>query len=179
MNPQTLALALIALALTLIAAGVLARRRTGLPWGRVLADDVGAGRALQRPLYARRYGLTGKPDYLIERGGASIPVEVKPGRRAPRPYDSDLMQLAAYCLLVEETTGRAPPYGLLRYAEATFRLAYTEAVRERLLATLDDMRDLLGADDAARSHDEPRRCLGCGFRAVCEDSLAPDAESML
>ena len=78
-----------------------------------MADDVGAGRELARPLYARRYGLTGKPDYLIERGGAQIPVEVKPGRRAQQPYDSDLMQLAAYCALVEETSGRAPPYGLL------------------------------------------------------------------
>lgn len=174
MSAQTLALALVALALALMAAGALARRRTGLPWGRVLADDVGAGRALQRPLYARRLGLTGRPDYLIERGGASIPVEVKPGRRAPRPYDSDLMQLAAYCLLVEETTGQAPPYGLLRYADATFRLAYTDEVRARLLATLDEMRELLGEDDAARSHADPRRCAGCGFRASCEDSLAPE-----
>ena len=174
MSTQTIALALIALALLLMAAGALARRRTGLPWGRVLADDVGAGRALERPLYARRYGLTGRPDYLIERGGAHIPVEVKPGRRAPQPYDSDLMQLPAYCLLVEETTGRAPPYGLLRYADATFRLPYTDAVRERLLDTLDEMRALLDEDDAARSHADPRRCAGCGFRATCEDSLAPE-----
>ncbi len=175
MNLQTVALALIALALALMAAGALTRRRTGLPWGRVLADDVGGGRTLQRPLYARRYGLTGKPDYLIERGGASIPVEVKPSRRSPQPYASDLMQLAAYCLLVEETTGRAPPYGLLRYAEATFRLTYTEAVRDELLATLEAMRELLEEEDAERSHDEPRRCAGCGFNAICEDSLAPYA----
>jgi CRISPR-associated exonuclease Cas4 len=172
-SAQSLALALIALALALMAAGALARRRTGLPWGRVIADDVGAGRTLQRPLYARRYGLTGKPDYLIERGGVTIPVEVKPGRRSPQPYASDLMQLAAYCLLVEETTGRAPPYGLLRYAEATFRLAYTDAVRDELLVTLEAMRDLLEEEDAERSHHDPRRCAGCGFNAVCADSLAP------
>ncbi|NTU83620.1 MAG: CRISPR-associated protein Cas4 [Chloroflexales bacterium] len=169
-----MALALLGLALVLLAAAALARRRSGLPWGRVLAEDVGAGRAPQRPLYARRYGLTGKPDYLLEQGGATIPVEVKPGRRSPRPYDSDLMQLAAYCLLVEESTGAAPPYGLLRYADATFRLPYTDAVRDELLDTLEAMRDLLEADDAERSHDDPRRCAGCGFRAVCEESLAPD-----
>jgi CRISPR-associated exonuclease Cas4 len=142
-----------------------------LPWGRVTADDVGTGRTLQRALVSRRYGLTGKPDYLIDRGGASIPVEVKPGRRASQPYDSDLMQLAAYCLLVEETTGRAPPYGLLRYAEATFRLDYTPALRERLLDILDEMHELLEADDAERSHDDPRRCAGCGFRSSCVDTL--------
>jgi CRISPR-associated exonuclease Cas4 len=96
---------------------------------------------------------------------------VKPGRRASQPYDSDLMQLAAYCLLVEETTGRAPPYGLLRYAEATFRLDYTPALRERLLDILDEMHELLEADDAERSHDDPRRCAGCGFRSSCVDTL--------
>lgn len=168
-----MALALLGVALALLTAAALARRRTGLPWGRVIADDVGAGSVPQRPLYARRYRLTGKPDYLLERAGATIPVEVKPGRRSPRPYDSDLMQLAAYCLLVEESTGEAPPYGLLRYADATFRLPYSEAVRDALLETLEAMRDLLGADDAERSHDDAGRCVGCGFRAVCDDSLAP------
>lgn len=175
MSAQSVALGLIGLALLLLTTGALTRRRTGLPWGRVLADDVRGGRELQRPLVARRYGLTGKPDYLIERGGASIPVELKPGRRASRPYDSDLMQLAAYCLLVEETTGRAPPYGLLRYAEASFRLDYTDAVRDELLDILDTMRELLDEDDAERSHDEAARCAGCGFRDSCEDSLAAGA----
>jgi CRISPR-associated exonuclease Cas4 len=167
-----LALSLILVAMLLLVGAALLRRRSGLPWGRVRSEDVGAGRALERPLVARRLGLTGKPDYLIERGGALIPVEVKPGRRATQPYDSDLMQLAAYCLLVEETSGRAPPYGLLRYAEQSFRLDYTPAVRARLLDILDEMHALLDADDAARSHDEVRRCAGCGFRATCEDSLA-------
>ena len=84
----------------------------------MIAQDT-RGRALEKPLFARRIGLTGKPDYLLDVRGNTIPVEVKPRRRAPRPYESDLMQLAAYCLLVEETIGTAPPYGLLRYAERT------------------------------------------------------------
>lgn len=122
---------ILGLALLLLVVAVVLRWRAGLPWGRVAAMDVGVGRPLERPLVATRYGLVGKPDYLIERGGAMVPVEVKPGRRAPHPYDSDLMQLAAYCLLVEETTGHTPPCGYLRYANATFRLSYTPAVRRR------------------------------------------------
>lgn len=163
--------AILGLALLLLVVAVVLRRRAGLPWGRVAAMDVGVGRPLERPLVATRYGLVGKPDYLLERGGTMIPVEVKPGRRAPHPYDSDLMQLAAYCLLVEETTGHTPPCGYLRYANATFRLSYTPAVRRRLVALLAEMRALLDADDVARSHDDPRRCAGCGFRALCDDAL--------
>jgi CRISPR-associated exonuclease Cas4 len=166
-----MALVLIALALTLLTAAVLLRRRTGLPWARVLSEDVGPRQIPQRPLYARRFGLAGQPDYLLERRGALIPVELKPSRHAPQPYQSDLMQLAAYCLLVEETSGQAPPYGLLRYADATFRLSYTAAVRAELLATLDEMRDLLEAEAAARSHAEPARCAGCGLRHVCDQAL--------
>lgn len=163
---------LIILALALFGLAFWLRGHTGLPWARVVGSDTHAGQPLERPLFSRRYGLTGKPDYLIERGKALIPVEVKPGRRAAAPYHSDLMQLAAYCLLVEETFGQAPPYGLLRYAETTFRLAYTPAIRSELLAILAEMHDLLNADDVARDHDEGRRCAACGFRDQCEDSLA-------
>ncbi len=162
----------LSLAALLLALAFVLRRRAGLPWGRIAATDVGVGRPLERPLVAARYRLTGKPDYLIECGGVLIPVEVKPGRQALQPYDADLMQLAAYCLLVEETTGRAPPYAVLRYANATFRLDYRPDVRRRLLALLADMHALLDADDVARSHDDPRRCAACGFRGVCDDALA-------
>jgi CRISPR-associated exonuclease Cas4 len=161
---------LLLLALALMVAAWALRRRSGLPWARVVYDDVGR-RELSRPLYAPRYGLTGKPDYLIERAGALLPVEVKPTRRAARPYASDLMQLAAYCLLIEETTGRAPPYGLLRYAEATFRIDYSPVLRDELLDILDAMRDDLKEADRDRDHDDPRRCRACGFFAVCEQAL--------
>jgi CRISPR-associated exonuclease Cas4 len=167
-----LAVALLALAAATLILALRTRARTGLPWAPILANDAGAGRGLERPLVARRYDLSGKPDYIIEQRGRQIPVEVKPGRHAAQPYDSDLMQLAAYCLLIEETSGHAPPYGILRYAEASFRLSYTAEVRAELLDILDEMRELLGAEDADRSHSDPRRCAGCGFAEQCEESLA-------
>jgi CRISPR-associated exonuclease Cas4 len=85
------------------------------------------------------------------------------------------MQLAAYCVLVEETSRVAPPYGLLRYAEQTFRLDYTEQVRDQVLALLDQMRAELDQPDCERSHDDERRCLSCGFFEQCEQALDPEA----
>jgi CRISPR-associated exonuclease Cas4 len=169
----TLGLALLLLALLAIFWALRVRRDTGLPWAPVVYRDTG-GSAPEKPLMARRLGLVGKPDYLIELHGRIIPVEVKPGRRAGRPYESDLMQLAAYCVLVEETSGVAPPYGLLRYAERTFRLDYTPQTRETLLAILDEMREDLDYDDCDRSHDEARRCAACGFFEQCEQALDVD-----
>lgn len=171
----TLGLALLMVALLVLVWGARMRARTGLPWAPVRSSDAG-WMAVEKPLVARRLGLVGKPDYLIELRGASIPVEVKPGRRSPRPYESDLMQLAAYCVLVEETDGVAPPYGLLRYAEQTFRLDYTPRVRADLLDLLDAMRADLDADDCARSHDDPARCRGCGFYHQCDQALGAEED---
>jgi CRISPR-associated exonuclease Cas4 len=169
----TIGLALLLLAAAALVWGLRLRQRTGLPWVPVIAQDT-RGRELQKPLFARRIGLTGKPDYLLDIHGHTVPVEVKPGRRASQPYESDLMQLAAYCLLVEETSGTMPPYGLLRYAERTFRLDYTPQVREELLAVLYDMRAALEEQDCARSHDDPHRCRGCGFFEQCGQALEAD-----
>ena len=170
-----LAVVLLVLAGAALIGGLRIRARTGLPWAPIIANDASAGRigrSVDQPLTTRRHGLSGKPDYIIEQGGRQIPVEVKPGRYAAQPYDSDLMQLAAYCLLIEETSGHAPPYGILRYAEVSFRLPDTATVRAELLTILDEMRELLDAEDAERSHNNVRRCTGCGFAAQCEESLA-------
>jgi CRISPR-associated exonuclease Cas4 len=171
----TLGLALLMVALLALAWGARMRAQTGLPWAPVRSSDTG-WQPVEKPLVARRLGLVGKPDYLIELRGATIPVEVKPGRRAPRPYESDLMQLAAYCVLVEETDGVAPPYGLLRYADQTFRMDYTPRVRADLLALLDEMRGALESDVCDRSHDEPARCQGCGFYHQCDQALGAEEE---
>jgi CRISPR-associated exonuclease Cas4 len=163
---------LLACALGLLLLALRMRRATGIPWTRVQATDTGGWRRAEAPLVSQRYGLTGKPDYVLETRAGLIPVEVKPGRSAPEPYESDLMQLAAYCLLIEETTGRAPRYGLLRYRQHTFKLPYTAALRAELLELIEEMRYDHPAQDLPRSHDSAARCRGCGFYETCEDRLA-------
>ena len=144
-------------------------RRAGIPTARVVSSDM----ELSEPgpvLRSERYGVAGRPDYVVGRGRHIIPVEVKPGRRATEPYESDVLQLAAYCLLVSEDTGRRVPYGLLRYREATFRIPYTRQLERTLLRTLDAMRaDRAAAPD--RSHDDPLRCQRCGLRDACGQAL--------
>lgn len=147
------------------------RQRSGLPWADTVQSDVGGMLPVDAPLVSHTYRLVGKPDYILRRPEGYIPVEVKPTRRAKQPYDSDLMQLVAYCVLVEECFGHRPPYGLLRYAGHTFRIDYTDAVRADILATIADMHhDRLSAE-CARSHQQTARCRGCGFWDQCNQSL--------
>jgi len=172
---------MVALALLLLLVGVVLlwlarhlRARSGLPVGRVVAADVGPWRRPGRPLFSRRYGLTGRPDYIVADGADLIPVEVKSARAPARPYASHVLQLAAYCLLVAETSGRRPPYGILRYADRTFRIPYTRELEEQLLEVLEAMRENLAAGDAPRRHRDPRRCAACGYREVCDEALIAD-----
>ena len=166
------------LAALLLAAGVAllllsrrARAATGVPEGRVIASDTSGWQRMDAPLVSRRHGLVGKPDYIVEGGGKIRPVEVKPNRRAETPYLSDVLQLVAYCLLIEDVWGRRPRRGLLRYAEHTFAVDYTPEMRQVLLETLDEMRGQMRAADVARDHEEAGRCRACGVRAACNQRL--------
>jgi len=162
---------LLALGLLLL---VLARRErasSGLPRGRVVYSDTGGERKPERPLFSRTLGLAGKPDYLVLDRADVIPVEVKSSRAPAQPYPSHVLQMAAYCLLVEECYRRRPPYGIVRYADRSFEVDYTPALERELLATVDCMRADLADGDARRSHDEPHRCLTCGYRQQCDRRL--------
>lgn len=164
-----LSLALLLLAWWLASRARRAEQRSGLPKGRLVYADTAHWSAVAQPYFSRRHRLTGKPDYLVETPHGLVPVEVKntaapPGAEA---YDSHIMQLAAYCLLVEESTGQPPPYGLIHYRDATIRIDYTPALRDALLALLDAMRRHLSAPDVKRSHADPARCQACGVRHAC------------
>lgn len=160
------------LALILFLVARTQRAHTGLPWNaRIIYTDTGAWQKVEHPLVSRRYGLIGKPDYIVTQHGAMIPIEVKPNRRARVPYDSDVLQLAAYALLVEENFGTQVQAGWLKYREDVFQVPITQELRARLNGVLAAMQRDLGARDVARNHTEPRRCNACGFRAACGQAL--------
>lgn len=147
------------------------QKASGLPAGRVISADTGGWRRLEKPLYDPSTGLTGRPDYVVEQGGALIPVEVKSGWAPAEPHDSHLYQLAAYCLLVEKTSGRRPPYGILQYRNRTFAVDYTPTLEMELHGVLDEMHAQQRRGEAARSHEQASRCARCGYREICDERL--------
>ena len=125
-------------------------------------------------MFSRRYALAGKPDYIVEDKGAIIPVEVKPNRVAPSPRESDVMQLMAYGLLIEEALGQgqaAPKYGLLKYRDAVFQVDFTDELRAELIDLMSAMRRDANQRNNERSHNQARRCAACGYRSECEQML--------
>lgn len=172
MNPAVFAL------LLLLAAGLLfwwagrQQRRLGLPSGRLLYEDSGAQEQLQDVLLAEDLGLLGRPDYLVQAKEGLVPVEVKSGRTPQRPFETHILQLAAYCALVQRNYNQRPPYGIIRYPERSFNVPFTTELEARLIAVLSEMHTALATGvEQHRSHTMAARCRACGYRDVCVEQL--------
>jgi CRISPR-associated exonuclease Cas4 len=166
-----LALFLIILAILFFWQSNRQRRQAGLPGGRIIYTDTRTWGEVEKPLFYSEMGLTGKPDYLVEQNGKIIPVEVKSGRTPEVPYDSHIFQVAAYCLLVEKTFGKRPPYGIIHYSNRDFAVDYTPELESALLDQLAEMKRDEYRTQVARSHEDAARCRRCGFRKVCDQKL--------
>jgi len=158
-----------------ILAWLLGRPRfaqTGLLALKIRYANVGT--IYQQPsLISARYGLSGRPDYLIRVDDGVVPVELKSGRspRSGRPYEGHMLQLAAYCLLVEDVCQAFVPYGLLQYEDRCIRVEYTSSLRRDLLGTLQEMRTAKRGGEPHINHNCPAKCRSCGFREVCGEGL--------
>ena len=172
MNYLYVALGLFLIAIVLLWRASQTPKKSGLPGGRVIYTDTRAwGEKVEKPLYDGNLGLTGKPDYIVEKNGRYIPVEVKSGRAPQAPYDAHIFQLAAYCLLVEKNLGSRPPYGIIHYEDRDFAIDYTNELENAILDILAEIRRDERRADVKRSHEVTARCTRCGYRNVCEQKL--------
>ncbi len=176
-NEPNLALLGLGLALVILALVALWRGRrlwenAGLPDGSVIYSDTGDWYAQDEPLLAADLKLVGKPDYLVQQaGGLVIPVEVKSKVAPSQPHEGHVLQLAAYCLLVERSYGVRPTHGILQYSDRAFSIDFTYDLEEAVLDLLMEMREGMLEPELDRSHHHAPRCRQCGFRTVCDQRL--------
>jgi CRISPR-associated exonuclease Cas4 len=166
------AIVLLAIGMILLAVSRRFGRKSGIPQDEVVYEDA-SGQA-QEPFISKRLLMAGKPDYLMkDRNGDLIPVEVKSSNapRAGRPYESHLMQLAAYFLLLEDVMQQPVPYGLIRYRNRTLRVANTDELRTRLMDVIAQMRRLMAREVARRNHNRVQRCSRCSVAHACDERL--------
>jgi CRISPR-associated exonuclease Cas4 len=87
------------------------------------------------------------------------------------PNASEVPQLTAYCVLVEDSLGATPPHGIIQYADRPWPIRYTRKGRERILQILDEIRQAHEVQTVHRDHEHAGRCRACGYRAVCDETL--------
>jgi CRISPR-associated exonuclease Cas4 len=166
-----LAIILAILAVVLFFLAFKARQNAGLPSGKIIYTDASQWGKVEKPLYDPNLRLTGKPDYLVKQGQQVIPVEVK-SRHAPQaPHDSHIYQLGAYCLLVEHEYKQRPSHGILHYSDKSFSIDFTREFEKTLKATIREIQGCVSKEPLERSHQDGRRCVHCGYRSTCDQSL--------
>lgn len=142
------------------------RKSIGVPTGEIKYAD-GARIIKSKVFYSSKYQLKGKPDMIILQDNQFIPVEHKPS--AEKIYNSYIMQLMVYCLLVEEAYGVTPDYGVLVLKNGKKeKLDFTENVKKELLNILNDMREILNNEKVLVAPIGQRKCSSCGYEKLCE-----------
>jgi CRISPR-associated exonuclease Cas4 len=143
------------------------KKSYGIPDGLILYSDLNVPAA---PFFSKRSRLTGKPDYIVRRESHIIPVEVKSGR-GPHPHHSQMLQLAAYCQILEDTSGVFVPEGILVYNNVPYTIPFDPKLRFELESVMKTMRASLRSGSVQRNHQEPGRCHHCSMRRYCTDAV--------
>ena len=117
-------------------------------------------------------GLRGRPDQIVIIDGEFIPVEQKTGKVPKKPHQSHRLQLLAYISLVETSTGKIPPYGILRYGDEDIHQVYwDEHAKQHLHDNIIQVQRLMVEGGAKRNHEREGKCRNCSRRYACSESL--------
>lgn len=124
-------------------------------------------------LRSEKYGISGRPDYVLFVEGLQIPVEEKTGRSPRGPLFSHILQVAAYCLLLEENQGQHVPYGILKYGPTQQHIIeFDEPLRKILLDKVREMKSIIDGKPVHRNHKRVNKCIKCSRQQICPESLA-------
>ena len=149
--------------------------------------DEDADEVLTLKLESEQYGLVGKVDCIRRRSGQIIPYEHKRGRAArgadgaAETWASDRLQIIAYCLLVEEHSGREITEGRVRYHadNQMVRVAVDEQARADFQTALNRAGELQASIERPKVTSNERLCVKCSLAPVCLPEEARLAETLV
>ena len=145
-------------------------------------DHVHAGRTLHETevdrnrewqtleLASEAWGVRGKVDFARYRDGKLVAIEHKKGRsKGDAAWDTDILQVTAYAVLLAEHFGKPVPEGRIRYhaTNKTVRVPVDDAARETLRAAIARARELSRSLQRPPVTDNENLCAKCSLAPVC------------
>ncbi len=145
-------------------------------------DNVHAGRTLHEAevirspdwqsleLASELWGIRGKADFARYRDGNLVAIEHKKGRsKGAAAWDTDILQVTAYAVLLEEHFGKSVPEGRIRYhaTNKTVRVTVDDAARDRLRGAIARARVLSRSLQRPPVTDNENLCAKCSLAPVC------------
>lgn len=159
----------------LVDAAVFAGRRLHVELAR---DEEGEWHKLD--LESEKLGLRGRVDCLRRRDGSLIPYEHKRGRAAragkttsktgeAAAWTSDRIQVAAYAMLIEDSTGQTINEARVRYHHdnVTVRIPVDAAARQEVLRAISRAQELTASVERPPVADNERLCAKCSLAPAC------------
>ena len=135
--------------------------------GRGLHAYQGRRGGWYREVYVKsdRLCLQGKVDLIEEIAGVIVPVERKRGNAF---YENDLIQVAAYAMLLEEHLNERISLGYIYLFGTKSRhpISITSSLREKVLNTVRAIRDM-HVNSIPGFCDNPRKCAKCSVVVYC------------
>ncbi len=148
----------------------------GIDKGKILYTDKIDGAS--DVLVSKKHNISGRPDSIISLNDKYIPLELKTGKVPKGPYFSHILQVAAYCLLVEETYKAAPPHGIIKYSkDKEFKIDYTPELKNLLLGKVGEIQKAIDGKKVHRNHHRIGKCRYCSRRKKCPERLDKDVEN--
>lgn len=146
--------------------------------GRTLHDELTPAEGSECRSYelgSERLGLVGKVDAARQRDGSWVPFEFKRGRchrgkdDRPQAWASDVLQVSAYGLLLEEPLGASVTEGRVRYCgdNVTVRVPLDDAARRFVTDSIERAHEIRQLPVAPPVTTNSKACLRCSLAPVC------------
>ena len=138
----------------------------GLPPGELVYENTdGLGEAIT----SDEFPVSARPTYIVRLPDKQLlPVDVKPiAINAMNPDSHHVLQVATYCLILEEYAEEPPTHGILRYTDREFPIEYTTALRRKVLRHLKQMDLCSSQQPPALQKQKATKCRACIYQPIC------------
>ncbi|MFH1249258.1 MAG: CRISPR-associated protein Cas4 [archaeon] len=100
-----------------------------------------------------------------EKGEIYVPFEIKTGN-ASQPYESDIIQLASYALLIEETFNVSVEYGYVEYSDNQLKIDITKSLKDAVVEIVENIRKI-NESKIPPINENPHKCRSCSLKEEC------------
>lgn len=122
-------------------------------------------------LKSKSLGLSGRIDKVEKVEAGLAPVEIKTGKPPAYVWPEDVMQLAAYAILLEEKFGGSTHFGFVEYTRTYERRPVMLGEREKrdVLRLRNEVLSFLSEPESliAGFRKNPNKCQGCSISLQC------------
>ncbi len=136
--------------------------------------DLQKGTLKKIELSSEKLGLVGKVDTVRRRDGSLVPYEYKRGKalfdkKEIKAWEPDIVQLAAYAILLEEKMGETIIEGRIRYQQSqrTVKVIFDDKLRNKVKKWIKKAQDLQSQVERPSICNNENKCIKCSLSPVC------------